>query len=198
MGARMKLRKGPEHAVEASEPPRQAQPAQGAASAAHGQGRTLLGELLVSSQVLTHDQLAEALIQQSTAGGRIGATLVELGAISERDLAEALSTQLLVPIVDLSQQTPTPEAVDALSESVARAHLAVPIAIDPQGITIAVADPNPELAKTLANSSGRVVRLVIAPKSDVQRAINTAYRALGNIQEHVRAFEDTDAPRRAQ
>ena len=195
----MKLRKGPE-ADEAPEPANYRPPPMvSLPPSTPSQGRTLLGELLVSSQLLTHDQLAEALIQQSTNGGRIGATLVELGAISERDLAEALSRQLFVPIVDLSQQAPAPEAVDALPESVARAHLAVPIAVDEQGITIAVADPNPELAKTLANASGRVVRLVIAPKSDVQRAINTAYRALGNIQEHVRAFEVTAAetPRRA-
>jgi len=160
--------------------------------------RNQLGQLLVSSNVITHDQLAEALIQQSASGQRIGATLVDLGAISERDLAQALSQQLLVPIVDLSQQAPTPDAIDALSESVARAHMAVPIVLDDTGITIAVADPNPELAKTLANACGRVVRLVIAPRSDVQRAIDTSYRALGSIDEHVRAFEETsDVPRRA-
>jgi len=154
-------------------------------------GRGQLGELLVGAQIISHDQLAEALIQQSSSGKRIGATLVELGAITERNLAEALSTQLLVPLVDLSQQTPDPDAVEVLPESVARAHLAVPITIDDTGVTIAVSDPNPELAKTLANACGRVVRLVLAPRSDVQRAIDSSYRALGNIHEHVRAFEET-------
>jgi type IV pilus assembly protein PilB len=43
-----------------------------------------------------------------------------------------------------------------------------------------------------------VVRLVIAPRSDIQRAIDTAYRALGSIHEHVMAFEQTaETPRRA-
>ncbi|HVA02374.1 MAG TPA: GspE/PulE family protein [Acidimicrobiales bacterium] len=159
--------------------------------------RSQLGELLVSAQLISHAQLAEALIQQSGSGKRIGVTLVELGAIGERDLAKALSTQLHVPMVDLSQQTPSPEAIDVLPESVARAHLAVPIVLDDNGITIAVSDPTPELAKILANACGRIVRLVIAPKSDVQRAIDTAYRALGNIREHVRAFEESsDSPQR--
>jgi type IV pilus assembly protein PilB len=159
--------------------------------------RSQLGQLLISAQLVSNAQLAEALIQQSSSGKRIGATLVELGAIGERDLAKALSTQLHVPMVDLSQQTPAPEAIDALSESVARAHLAVPIVVDQNGITIAVSDPTPELAKVLANACGRIVRLVIAPTSDVQRAIDTAYRALGNIQEHVRAFEESsDSPQR--
>ncbi len=168
-----------------------------ARSAHTGSTRSQLGQLLVSAQLIGHDQLAEALIQQSNSGKRIGTTLVELGAISERDLAKALSTQLLVPMVDLSQQAPSPDATEVLPESVARAHLAVPIVVDEGGITIAVSDPTPELAKVLANACGRVVRLVIAPKSDVQRAIDTAYRALGNIREHVRAFEETsESPQR--
>ncbi|HUA94964.1 MAG TPA: GspE/PulE family protein [Acidimicrobiales bacterium] len=161
--------------------------------------RSQLGALLVGSQLITHEQLADALIQQQAGSGkRIGTTLVELGAISERDLAQALSNQLLVPLVDLSQQTPSPEAVEVLSESVARAHLAVPIALDGNAVTIAVSDPNPELAKALANSCGRIVRLVIAPRSDIQRAIDTSYRALGNITEHVRAFEETAETTRRQ
>ncbi len=162
-----------------------------------GKPRSQLGQLLVSAQLISHDQLAEALIQQSGSGKRIGTTLVELGAIGERDLAKALSTQLLVPMVDLSQQAPSPDATEVLPESVARAHLAVPIVADESGVTIAVSDPTPELAKVLANACGRVVRLVIAPRSDVQRAIDGAYRALGNIREHVRAFEEsTDSPLR--
>ena len=154
--------------------------------------RTQLGELLVGAKLVTHDQLAQALMQQVTSGQRIGTLLVELGAIDERDLAKALSTQLHVPLVDLSQQTPTPEAIELMPESVSRSHLAVPLVIDIDGLTVAVSDPNPELAKILANACGQVVRLVIAPRSDIQRAIDTAYRALGNIQEHVRAFEETD------
>src|SRR6202140_422140 len=193
MGVGMKLRKEAEGEDAA---PGTAGVAPPARSGTTGSSRSQLGELLVSAQLISHDQLAEALIQQSGSGKRIGTTLVELGAIGERDLAKALSTQLLVPMVDLSQQAPSPDATEVLPESVARAHLAVPIVADQNGITIAVSDPTPELAKILANSCGRVVRLVIAPRSDVQRAIDTAYRALGNIREHVRAFEESsDAPR---
>ncbi len=197
----MKLRKDPNGGKDSTPPATAttgAEPSARIGAGIAGSTRGHLGELLVGAQLITHDQLAEALIQQQAATGkRIGTTLVELGAITERDLAQALSTQLLVPLVDLSQQKPTPEAVEILAESVARAHLAVPVTVDSGGVTIAVSDPNPELAKILANACGRVVRLVIAPRSDVQRAIDTSYRALGNIREHVRAFEETaDTTRR--
>ena len=198
MGVGMKLRKdsttGDVPSSDAAQPTRPQPPARRESSTT----RMHLGELLVGAQLITNDQLAEALLQQSSSGERIGTLLVELGAIGERDLAKALSTQLHVPLVDLSQQTPTPEAIEHLPESVCRSHLAVPLVLESAGLTIAVSDPNPELAKILANASGLVVRLVIAPRSDIQRAIDTAYRALGNIQEHVRAFEETaEAPRRA-
>ena len=191
MGVGIKLRKdsttGDVPSSDAAHPTRPQPPARRESSTT----RMHLGELLVGAQLITNDQLAEALLQQSSSGKRIGTLLVELGAIGERDLAKALSTQLHVPLVDLSQQTPTPEAIEHLPESVCRSHLAVPLVLESAGLTIAVSDPNPELAKILANASGRVVRLVIAPRSDIQRAIDTAYRALGNIQEHVRAFEET-------
>jgi type IV pilus assembly protein PilB len=197
MGVGMKLRKD-SGGEDAAAPGADEGPPEAPLRRDFASSRTQLGELLVSAQLVSNDQLAQALLQQSTSGKRIGSVLVELGAIDERDLAKALSTQLHVPLVDLSQQTPTPEAIELMPESVSRGHLAVPLVLDGEGLTVAVSDPNPELAKTLANACGQVVRLVIAPRSDIQRAIDTAYRALGNIQEHVRAFEDTaESPRRA-
>ena len=158
--------------------------------------RAQLGELLIGAQLISHAQLAEALLQQSASGQRIGTLLVQLGAVTEGDLAEMLSQQLDIPLIDLSQQVIDPEAVALLPESMARAHLAIPVSVDEDGVVVAVSDPSPELAKTLANGTNRLVHLAIAPQSDVQRAINSAYRALGQIHKHVQAFEATEAPRR--
>src|SRR5271166_6249161 len=134
MGVGMKLRKDPNDGADTTGPARVADTANPPRIGTSGSPRGQLGELLVGAQLITHDQLADALIQQSASGQRIGSMLVELGAISERDLAQALSTQLLVPLVDLSQQTPSPEAVEVLAESVARAHHAVPISMDDTGV----------------------------------------------------------------
>ncbi len=158
----------------------------------------MLGELLVGAQLISHAQLAEALLQQSATGKRIGSLLVEVGAVDERDLAHALSDQLQIPFVDLSQQTPLTEAIARLPESVARANLAIPLDIDAMGIRIAVADPSDEVRERLASATQQQVSLVIAPRSDVQRAIEAAYRALSNIEGYVRTFEETDTGRRPQ
>ena len=184
-------RRAPDEAEEQPKPE-----ARSASSEVHDSGRAKLGEMLVGTHAIDPAQLAEALSQQSNSGKRLGSILVELGAVTERGLANALSQQLDIPMVDLSQRTPTPEALAAIPEEVARKNLSVPIDIDDHGITIAVADPSLELAKLLANVAGRVVRLVIAPSSDIQRAIDTTYRAIGDIQQHVLQFEETEAPKR--
>jgi type IV pilus assembly protein PilB len=146
--------------------------------------------------MITHTQLADALVQQTASGRRLGALLVEQGALSDTDLAAALSEHLSVPLIDLSHATPTPHAAELLPESIARSHLAVPIASDDDGVTVAVADPTPEVTAVVQSAIKLPVRIAVAPQSDVQRAIDTAYRALGAIQRHVQAFEAVEAPRR--
>ena len=160
--------------------------------------RALLGQLLVNSGAITHLQLADALAQQTSSGRRLGAILVEQGALAESDLALALSTRLGIPLVDLSHASPAADAGDLLPETVARAHLAVPIATDDGVVTVAVADPTPEVIAAIQAEMGQRSRIAVAPRSDVQRAIDTAYRALGDIQRHVKAFEAVEAPRRVQ
>ncbi|HMK63678.1 MAG TPA: GspE/PulE family protein, partial [Acidimicrobiales bacterium] len=154
--------------------------------------RARLGELLVGAQLITHAQLADALLEQSSSGQRLGKLLVDLGAVTENDLAEVLSEQLRIPLIDLAQQMIVPEATGLLPESMARSHHAVPVEVGEDHLTIAVSDPSPELLRSLEHATGRAVRLAIAPPADVQRAINSAYRALGDIHKHVEAFETTE------
>jgi type IV pilus assembly protein PilB len=158
--------------------------------------RAPLGQLLVGAGMITHTQLADALVQQTSSGRRLGAILVEQGAMTDRDLAAALSEHLGVPLIDLSHATPAGDAAELMPESIARSHLAVPVAVDGDGVTVAVADPTPEVAAAVQTAIARPVRIVVAPRSDVQRTIDAAYRALGHIRRHIEAFEATEAPKR--
>ena len=157
----------------------------------------LLGELLVARQSVSHSQVTEALTQQSTSGKRVGALLVELGALHEDDLAEALAEQLELELVDLGAETPTTDALAVLPESIARAHLCVPLSRTATALTVAVADPTPAVLAQLQTATGLAVTLVVAPASDVQRALDSSYRSLTGIDEFVTAFEKTSTARRA-
>ena len=71
-------------------------------------------------------------------------------------------------------------------------HLAVP----GRSTTTASRSPSPTRTPSWPRSSPTPAAASSAsssrPRSDIQRAIDTAYRALGNIQQHVRDFEETD------
>ncbi|MCZ7525331.1 MAG: GspE/PulE family protein [Acidimicrobiia bacterium] len=152
--------------------------------------------MLVERELVTPAQLGEALLQQSASGKRLGALLVELGALGERSLAEALSEQLGLPIVDLRHEEPRADAVAALPESLARSLGAMPLRRVDGALDVAVADPlHPGLGDQLAAAAGTPVRLHVAPASEVRRMIDHAYRALSGLDRHVQEFEAVAADR---
>ena len=156
-----------------------------------------LGELLMARKAVSSHQVSEALLQQSASGKRVGTLLVELGAITERDLAEALAEQLSLALVDLGSETPDREAVAMVPESMARAHLCIPMMRTADAIIVAVADPGEVLAQQLQALTRLDVTLVIAPETEIRRAIDQSYRSLEGIDDVVRAFEATTAAKKA-
>ena len=52
-----------------------------------------LGELLIKENLITAEQLQEALAAQKGKGGRLGYNLTQMGFLSEDDLTKFLSKQ---------------------------------------------------------------------------------------------------------
>ncbi len=63
--------------------------------------RVRLGELLVAAQIITRDQLEEALELQKRDGRRLGKLLVQAGLVTETQVTQILSQQLSLPWVSL-------------------------------------------------------------------------------------------------
>jgi hypothetical protein len=59
-----------------------------------------IGEILIHREVITEDQLKEAIVKQSNFGLKVGETLRKLGYITERELLNALYLQLEYEIVE--------------------------------------------------------------------------------------------------
>ena len=153
-----------------------------------------LGELLIESDLVTASRLDEALLQQSASGKRLGELLVELGAIDDFDLARVLSGRLGVPLADLRKDTPDEGAIALIPESLARSHVAIPVGKSDAGVRIAMADPQNDVAvKELSDAAGMSVIPMIAPPSDIRRAIDKSYRALAGVGRHVDAFLAAEA-----
>ena len=95
----------------------------------------------MNHNLITKEQLAKAIEEQKKTGKRMAEVLTELGLVSEEGLARALSAQLGIPYTDLNSAVVEPEAIDLLSEKLARKNLALPLSVDKRFITIALADP---------------------------------------------------------
>jgi type IV pilus assembly protein PilB len=154
------------------------------------------GELLVRKQLVSRGAILEALLQQTTKGKRLGSLLVELGAITDGQLAETLAEQLDLPMADLRNDLPDPEAVAKLPEHVARELIAVPMHLRDGVLEVAIADPTPDSLRLLREATRCQISPLIAPTSDVSRVIDATYRALGAIEAHIKAFTAGDALRR--
>ena len=103
-----------------------------------------IGDMLINENVITQEQLEQALKKSKETHKKIGETLVELGFTNELQIAKALSQQLELPFVNVSAMN-IPEEVQALvNETVLRKHVMIPIAFDPKNaniVHVAMADP---------------------------------------------------------
>jgi type IV pilus assembly protein PilB len=158
----------------------------------------LLGTLLVDRGMITAEQLQGVAERRPESAARVGTLLVESGAIDEHLLVRVLGEYLELPVADLRQLTPEPLALDLLPESTARGRLTLPLHVADGHIDIVVAEPTRQLEQLLAAATAHRVRFLLAPASDLRRAIDTHYRALGGVGQLVQAFEALEGrPRRS-
>ena len=155
-----------------------------------------LGEVLLRGNLLTNEELRLALVAQHASGKRLGSVMVELGVLSDTDLAQALSEHLGVPLADLRRERPEADAVAAVPEQLARELVAVPLRLVDGVLDVVAADPTPETKTALEHATGHTINIMVAPKSDVTRVIDATYRALEEIEGQVEAFAAGDALRR--
>src|SRR3712207_574110 len=163
--------------------PAQAPPKGGVPVAQYG---VLLGELLVRNGALSTDSLDDTLQRQASTGRRLGVLLTEMGFVTERDVARALAEQVGLPMVDLTRIAPDPEVAALLGESRARSLQAIPLTVLEDGrVQVAMSDPSPEVAEEVMGALGKPALLSVATTSEVRRAIDSTFRALSAVDDHV-------------
>lgn len=157
--------------------------------------RLRLGELLVSSNILTQEQLDEALGLQGESRRRLGDVLVQLGYVDETRLTQALSQQLAVPWVSLYHVDFSRQLLNLVPREVAERYCIVPIFVrrvrKVDTLYIGMDDPTNEAAiNEVSQFSGLPVKPMIASPSDIRNAIRVYYGADGG--------ESVEAPSQTQ
>ncbi len=152
-----------------------------------------LGEMLVRANLITPEQLDEAIALQKTADGRIGLILVKLGYISEEEIASFLGRQYGVPSVALGTVKIDPAVLKLVPAEVARKHLLIPLSRSGSILTVAMADPSDIVAiDEVRFITGHNIQPMVAPNISIQNTLNRCYDTAGVARSLVRDFQQKE------
>ncbi len=127
-----------------------------------------IGEILVENGVLGRDQLDGALAIQAKEGGLVGQILIRTGCITEEELTAAISRQLRIPYLPLSQYSLNQEASLRLNEDFCRRHQLLAFDDDDGHIFVAGVCPvDGDVLEAIEKKAGRRVRLFNALPGEI-------------------------------
>lgn len=152
-----------------------------------------LGELLVRNQLISDNQLANAISEQKKQGIRLGAALVKLGYVQEHDLASFLSKHYGVPSIDLSEFDIDPAVISLIPEEVAQKYQLVPINRAGATLIVAMSDPSNIFAiDDIKFMTGFNVEVVVAAEAAIKDAIDQYYDQSSSMADALDGLEDLD------
>ncbi|WP_377323620.1 GspE/PulE family protein [Pimelobacter simplex] len=152
-----------------------------------------LGRILVAAGRVQPYQLDAA---RGDDGGSLVHRLTAAGVVTEDVIAQTLADHHQVGVADFRTLEIEPDAVALLTRDQATTLEALPLSLDDATVTVAVLDPAPERLSALAAVLERSVRPLVTTRRDLERAVASAYRATGEVDGHVQAFEARDVLRR--
>jgi len=138
---------------------------------------TLL-DMLLNAGRINRDQFEEALRNRVLYGGKIGTSLIELGYISEEDLARFLSWKLDVPYVPPEQLLNIPpEIIALLPRELALKYGAIPLSLDKKRLSLVMSDPaDLKDIDEISFITGYTVRPLITPEVRLVQALGIYYQ----------------------
>ncbi len=136
-----------------------------------------IGEILIRANLITEEQLNQALQSQKESGKPLGKILVDNGLITEEQLAKALAQQKNLPVVSLSELEIDSMAVTLIPERVARRHLAIPIGFEKGKLVLAMANPlDIHAIDDIRVITSYEIKPVVCTESEIVNAINQHFR----------------------
>ncbi len=142
-----------------------------------------LGDLLVHENIISSEQLDNALAAQRTSGRKLGDTLIYLGFIGEPQLLRFLAQQLNIPFLDITQRRIDPEQAQLIPETYARRYRALVLEADDDEVLLGMSDPTDlggldQLGPLVAP---RNIELAIVQENQMLEAFDSVYRRTQDI-----------------
>ena len=139
--------------------------------------------MLIYAQLLTEEQLMEALELQKGSGKRLGTVLIENGFITETQLIEMLRMQLGIDFIDLTKINIDPEVVNILPKNTAKKHNIIPVRIEKDVLYLAMEDPMNFMAVEAARmATKKKIVPMITTVAGINRALNNLYENEGAVK----------------
>ncbi len=135
-----------------------------------------LGEILVRENLITPQQLQEAIEHQRRNGGKLGTSLVKLGFVSEDVIVQVLSRQYGVETINLDLYEIEEEVLRLVPREIAKKFNVVPVKRNGATLVLAMADPTNVFAlDDIKFMTGLNIEPVVAMEASIQRAIEKYY-----------------------
>src|SRR5215217_663484 len=142
-----------------------------------------LGEILVRENLLSAQQLREALDYQREHGGRLGFNLVKLGLVSDDMITAVLSRQYGVPSVNLELFDVDESVIRLIPRDVADKYSVLPLSRVGATLTLAMVDPTNVFAMDdIKFMTGLNIEPVVVSEASVQDAISKYYAQSREIE----------------
>ncbi len=152
-----------------------------------------LGQLLINNNLITEEQLKNALDLQKKEGGRLGSNLIKLGFLTEGKLVAFLSKQYGVPAINLSDYKIDSSVTKFMPQEVAYKYQILPVAKVGATLTIAMVDPSNVFAiDDVKFMTGYNVEPVVASESAIREAIAEYYGQSDSLQTAMDGLKKTD------
>ncbi|HEU4769409.1 MAG TPA: type IV-A pilus assembly ATPase PilB [Pyrinomonadaceae bacterium] len=150
-----------------------------------------LGEFLVRENLISPQNLREALDYQREHGGRLGFNLVKLGLISDDMITAVLSRQYGIPSVNLDLFNVDPSVLRLIPQEVAQKHSVLPLSRVGATLTLAMVDPTNVFAMDdVKFMTGLNVEPVVVAEGSIQQAIAKYYGSSREIELATAVVED--------
>jgi general secretion pathway protein E len=154
-----------------------------------------IGDILVTLNVITQEQLDEALQEQKTTGKMLGKVLVEKGFVSTQDLSQALASQIEVPFIKIiNEQMADLDLLKKVPLKFLKYHNVIPVIFENQR-TIVTSNPRDlqpldDIAMLLEGE----IRYAVASETEINNAINKYYplESSNEMMEELTEEDDED------
>lgn len=135
-----------------------------------------LGELLLRHNLITKDQLDKAVQLQKTNNSKLDYNLINMGFVSDEEVATCLSKQFGIPSVNPSQLEIDNAVLDMVPVEICRKYAVIPVDRTGAVITVAMSDPTDLLIMHLINLlSAYQVEPAVTSEYAIRQAIDKYY-----------------------